>query len=156
MLINKAIERSGSAQCWIPGDSLEVRMPGRILIVDDVVTKRVILRGKLKAARYHALEACDGKEALTITRTENPDLILMDLSMPEMNELEVCRVLKSDHKTSKIPVIIFSAYLNVRTKLNALEAGAEEFMAKPLDEVALMARIRSLLRARHVTEELVS
>ena len=129
-------------------------MPGRILIVDDVATNRVILRVKLSAARYHVLEAADGIEALEIARREKPDLILMDLSMPGMDGLEVCRNLKETPECAKIPVVIFSAYRETRIKLRALEAGAEEFMSKPFDEIALMARIRSLLRARHIAQEL--
>jgi two-component system cell cycle response regulator len=129
-------------------------MPGRILIVDDVATNRVILRVKLTAARYNVVEAVDGAEALERARSERPDLILMDLSMPGLDGMEVCRRLKADPETAQIPVVIFSAYPDPSTKLRVLEAGAEEFMSKPLDEMALMARIRSLLRASHTKEEL--
>ena len=129
-------------------------MPGKILIVDDIATNRVILRVKLAAARYSVLEAECGETALDIARSERPSLILMDVSMPRMSGLEVCRLLKQSDDTARIPVVLFSAYPSASTKLKALAAGAEEFMAKPLDELALMARIRSLLRARHITEEL--
>lgn len=129
-------------------------MPGKILIVDDIATNRVILRVKLSAARYSVLEAECGETALEMARAERPSLILMDVSMPRMSGLEVCRLLKQSDETARIPVVLFSAYPSASTKLKALAAGAEEFMAKPLDELALMARIRSLLRARHITEEL--
>ena len=129
-------------------------MPGKILIVDDIATNRVILRVKLAAARYKVIEADCGESALEMARREGPSLILMDVSMPKLSGLEVCRALKADPATAHIPVVLFSAYPSASTKLKALASGAEEFMHKPFDEMALMARIRSLLRARHITQEL--
>lgn len=129
-------------------------MPGKILIVDDIATNRVILRVKLSAARYSVIEADCGECALQMARDENPAMILMDVSMPRISGLDICRTLKADETTRQIPIILFSAYPDAGIKLKALAAGAEEFMPKPFDEMALMARIRSLLRARHIAEEL--
>jgi two-component system cell cycle response regulator len=129
-------------------------MAGRILIVDDIATNRIILKVKLGAACYSVLQANDGASALELIRRETPDLVLVDLSMPVMDGLDVCRAIKSDPLIAHIPVIVVSAHGTHDHKLQALRAGAEDFMTKPIDELALMARVRSLLRAQDISKEL--
>ncbi|MFT4782858.1 MAG: two-component system cell cycle response regulator [Paracoccaceae bacterium] len=129
-------------------------MGSRILIVDDVATNRIILKVKLAAAWYQVLQASDGPEAIQTARFELPDLILLDMAMPGMDGLEVCAALKSMPETTHIPIIMISAHRGPDLKLKALRAGADEFMTKPLDELALMARVRSLLRAHDIASEL--
>ncbi|WP_116133477.1 diguanylate cyclase [Tropicimonas sp. IMCC34043] len=129
-------------------------MPGRILVVDDVATNRIILKAKLSGACYDVLQAGNGIEALRIAREQAPDLILLDIAMPELDGLETCRRLKADPRTAGIPVVMVTSSANMATKLAALEAGAEDFMTKPVDEMALLARVRSLLRARSIDAEL--
>ncbi|SDJ84904.1 diguanylate cyclase [Aliiruegeria lutimaris] len=129
-------------------------MPGRILVVDDVATNRIILKVKLAGAAYDVLQAGSGAEALKLAQRDMPDLILLDISMPELDGLEVCRRLKADHRTADIPVIMVTAFNDPASKIAALEAGAEDFMTKPLDDLGLLARVRSLIRARGVAAEL--
>lgn len=129
-------------------------MPGRILVVDDVATNRIILKVKLAAACYEVLQAEGGAEALDVARSEQPDVILLDMAMPDIPGLEVCRRLKADPATAAIPVIMITAYNDTGAKIDALQAGAEEFLSKPLDDMGLLARVRSLLRAKDIAEEL--
>jgi len=129
-------------------------MPGRILIVDDVATNRIVLKVKLAAACYDVLQAQDGKEALRIAQAERPDLILLDIMMPDLDGIAVCKALKADPATAAIPVVMVTALNDLEARLQALEAGADDFLSKPLDELTLLARVRSLLRARDTDEEL--
>jgi len=129
-------------------------MAGKILIVDDVATNRIVLKVKLASACYDTLQAANGTEALRITRAERPDLILLDVQLPDMNGIAVCAALKADPATRAIPVVMVSTFRDRASKLRALRAGADEFLSKPLDEVVLLARMRSLLRARETEEEL--
>lgn len=129
-------------------------MPGRILVVDDVATNRIILKVKLTNACYEVLQAGSGTEALRMAQRDRPDLILLDMGMSDLSGLEVCRRLKADRATSEIPVVIVTSKGDTEAKLAALKAGADEFMSKPLDDMGLLARIRSLLRARGIAAEL--
>ena len=129
-------------------------MSGRILVVDDVATNRIVLKVKLAAACYDVLQAEGGEEALRLAQAERPDLILLDFAMPDLDGVEVCRRLKADPATADIPVIMVTAYDDTAAKLAALEAGAEEFLSKPLDDLRLLARVRSALRARSIAAEL--
>ncbi|MGO4851229.1 diguanylate cyclase [Phaeovulum sp. W22_SRMD_FR3] len=129
-------------------------MTGKILIVDDIATNRIVLKVKLSGARYETSQAAAGQMALTLARRELPDLILMDVRLPDLNGIEVCRQLKADPVTRGIPVVLVTANAEPGTRLAALKAGADDFMLKPLDELVLLARLRSLLRARETDEEL--
>ncbi|WP_456386877.1 diguanylate cyclase [Profundibacter sp.] len=129
-------------------------MAGRILIVDDVATNRIVLKVKLMAACYEVLQASGGADAIASARIDQPDLILLDQMMPDMDGIAVCKKLKEDPETARIPVIIITADNDNTSKINALRAGADECMSKPLDELCLLARVRSLLRARDMSEEL--
>ena len=129
-------------------------MAGRILIADDVATNRIVLKVKLMAACYEILQASGGAETIECARTDAPDLILLDLMMPDMDGVAVCKRLKDDPLTAHIPIIMVTAHNDNTLKINALRAGADEFMTKPLDELTLLARVRSLLRARDTDEEL--
>lgn len=129
-------------------------MAGRILIADDVAINRIVLKVKLMAACYEVLQASNGAEAIECARTDAPDLILLDLLMPDMDGVAVCKQLKDDPLTAHIPIIMVTAHNDNTLKINALRAGADEFMTKPLDELTLLARVRSLLRARDTDEEL--
>ncbi len=121
-------------------------MAGKILIADDVATNRIVMKVTLGEACYQVLQASCGQETLAKARQDDPDLILLDLKMPDMDGLDVCRALKTDPATAHIPIIIVTAHKNDR--------GADDFMTRPLDELTLLARVRSLLRARSTDEEL--
>ncbi|MDG3040615.1 diguanylate cyclase domain-containing protein [Roseicyclus marinus] len=129
-------------------------MTGRILVVDDVATNRIVMKVKLAAACYAVEQADCGLAALAVARSAAPDLILLDVVMPEMSGLEVCRRLKADPETADIPVILVTALADHASKMAGLEAGADDFLTKPVDEVTLLARVRSLLRARDTAREL--
>ncbi|MHC0054423.1 diguanylate cyclase [Actibacterium sp. D379-3] len=129
-------------------------MPGRILVVDDVATNRIVMKVRLAEACYEVLQADGGRMALDLARRERPDLILLDVLMDDMNGIDVCRELKSDPETAGIPIIIVTATRRTEEKMRALQAGADEFLSKPLDELTLLARVRSLLRARETAQEL--
>lgn len=129
-------------------------MPGRILIVDDVATNRILMRVKLSEGCYDTLQADSGAAAIDIAQRERPDLILLDLYLPDLDGAEVCAALKADPLTADIPIIIVTAAQDSADKMRALQAGAEEVLRKPLDDVILLARVRSLLRARETEQEL--
>jgi two-component system, cell cycle response regulator len=129
-------------------------MTGRILVVDDVATNRIVMKVKLAAACYAVDQADSGAEALRAATLGQPDLILLDVLMPDMSGLEVCRRLKADPETADIPVILVTALSDRASKMAGLEAGADDFLTKPVDEVTLLARVRSLLRARDTVREL--
>ncbi|ARE39619.1 GGDEF domain protein [Rhodovulum sp. P5] len=129
-------------------------MSRRILIVDDVATNRIVMKVRLSDAHYEVLQASDGQSAIEIARREKPDLILLDMTLRDMDGTEFCRRLKADQDTAAIPLIVVTAATGTRAKMAALQAGADEFLSKPLDEMILLARVRSLLRARETAEEL--
>jgi two-component system cell cycle response regulator len=122
-------------------------MPAQILVVDDMLLSRMILRAKLMAACYDTIMATNGAEALRVVSENVPDLILLDCNLPDTTGLEVCTRLRADPKTRNVPIILFSADSARSTRLLALDAGADEFFNKPMDDAFLMSRIRSLLRA---------
>lgn len=129
-------------------------MAGRVLIVDDVATNRIVLKVKLAAACYETLQAADGETALRLAREGLPDVILLDVVLPDMHGLDVCRRLKLDPATRDIPVIMITALRDAEARRAALRAGADDFLSKPLDESMLLARLRSLLRVRETAQEL--
>lgn len=129
-------------------------MGGKILIVDDVATNRIVLKVKLASAFYETVQASGGVEALNLARQMRPDLVLLDVELPDMSGIEVCEQLKADPATRDIPVVMITAFHDMARKMEALQAGAEEVFWKPLDEMVLLARLRSLLRARETAEQL--
>ena len=129
-------------------------MSGTILIVDDVATNRIVLKVKLSVACYGTLQAADGAAALSLARSRQPDLILLDMLLPDISGIAVCRRLKSDPATRDIPVVMITAARDAAARREALRAGADDFLPKPVDETMLLARIRSLLRARETEAEL--
>ena len=129
-------------------------MAGRILVVDDVATNRIVMKVKLTAACYSVDQAENGKDALKAARETKPDLILLDVMMPDMSGLDVCRALKADPETADIPVVLITALTDRTAKMDGLEAGADDFLTKPVEEVTLLARVRSLLRASDSVREL--
>ncbi len=129
-------------------------MAGKILIVDDVATNRIVLKVKLASAYYDTLQAATGTEALALAQSERPDLILLDLDLPDLCGIEVCNRLKADPRTSDIPVVMITGIQAAEQRLAALRAGAEEMFWKPYDENVLLARLRGLLRARETQDQL--
>ncbi|UWQ19257.1 diguanylate cyclase [Jannaschia sp. M317] len=123
-------------------------MTGRILIVDDVATNRIVMKVKLTAARYEVTPAASGEEALRIARGGGIDIVIMDMMMPGLSGAETCARLRADPATAAIPVILVTASDDTEARMEGLSAGADDFLSKPVDEIALLARVRSLLRSR--------
>ena len=129
-------------------------MPGRILVVDDTASNRLILRAKLASAYYDVLLAENGNQALEMARREQPDIILLDVMMPGMNGHEVCKQLKQDSELAHIPVVMVTGANSTEEKLKGLEAGADDFLTKPVNDLALFARVRNLMRTKMMLDEL--
>jgi class 3 adenylate cyclase len=127
--------------------------PPRILIVDDNEINRDILMTRLSPHGYELCQAADGEEALAMTRARPPDLILLDVAMPKMDGLEVCRQLKNDPDMPFIAIILVTARADTKDVVAGLEAGADEYLTKPLDQVALVARVKSVLRVKGLTDQ---
>jgi two-component system cell cycle response regulator len=128
-------------------------MTARILIVDDVPANTRLLEAKLAADYYQVTSARDGFEALVTARDWQPDLILLDVMMPGMDGYECCRLLKDDPVTLHIPVVMVTALGEPSERLRGLEAGADDFLTKPVDNDTLMARVRSLVRLKRLLDE---
>ncbi|MCC5999710.1 MAG: diguanylate cyclase [Pararhodobacter sp.] len=129
-------------------------MSGKILIVDDLATNRIIVKAQLTAAFHQCLQASDGCTALEIARREQPAAILLDVMLPDITGIEVCRRLRADPVTQHLPIIMITASGDRQKKLEALAVGADDYLSKPLNSAILLARIRSLLRAREAETEL--
>ncbi len=129
-------------------------MPARILIVDDVPANVRLLEAKLAAEYFEVLTAENGPGALAVAASEAPDLILLDVMMPGMDGFEVARRLKEDPKTSHIPIVMVTALSDTSDRVRGLDAGADDFLSKPLNDVALFARVRSLTRLKVMMDEL--
>ncbi len=128
-------------------------MSARILIVDDTPLNVKLLTAKLARDYYTISTAENGVEALKKVAMETPDLILLDVMMPEMDGFETCHRLKANPATAHIPVIIITALTDAADRVKGLAAGADDFLGKPIDDLALMARIRSLLRMKILMDE---
>ena len=128
-------------------------MPGRVLVVDDVLPNVKILEAKLKREYFDVLTASDGYEALEVIEREMPDLVLLDVMMPGMDGFEVCEKIKQNPKTSHLPVVMVTALSDVSDRVRGVEAGADDFLTKPVIDVALFARVRSLLRLKMMMDE---
>jgi adenylate cyclase len=124
--------------------------PPRILIVDDNETNRSILAARLGAEGYETTEAENGERALAVARDAAPDVVLLDVMMPKLDGFEVCRRLKGDSALGFVPVIMVTARADSKDVVTGLNAGADEYLTKPLDHAALVARVRSMLRIKEL------
>ena len=126
----------------------------KILIVDDEELNLKMLSRLLSCDRYSLYTAENGKEALELAERINPDLVLLDVLMPVLDGAETCRILKSTEETSQIPVIMLTAHPDKDTKIRCLRAGANDFLAKPVDNVELQLRVKNLLEFKKHAETL--
>lgn len=126
----------------------------KILVVDDHPSSRMTAVALLSVEGYDVLEAENGMAALDCVIDLNPDLILLDVMMPGMDGYEVCRRLKQDEQTRLIPIVFVTALNDRRARLKGIEAGGDDFLSKPFDQLELSARVKSLIRQKRLNEDL--
>ncbi|HYD98036.1 MAG TPA: PleD family two-component system response regulator [Alphaproteobacteria bacterium] len=128
-------------------------MSARILVVDDVLPNVKLLQAKLTREYFDVVTAFNGPEALDSVKAQAPDLVLLDVMMPGMDGFEVCGRIKADPATSHVPVIMVTALSDAADRVRGLEAGADDFLTKPVNDVALFARVKSLVRLKMTMDE---
>ncbi len=128
-------------------------MSARVLVVDDILPNIKLLEVKLKREYFDVITAQSGEEALKKVATDAPDIILLDVMMPGMDGFEVCRRLKENPDTEHIPVVMVTALTDTADRVKGLEAGADDFLSKPVNDVALFARVKSLVRLKMTIDE---
>jgi two-component system cell cycle response regulator len=129
-------------------------MTARILVVDDIQANVKLLEAKLSAEYYEVLTADNGQACLRAAEAQAPDIILLDVMMPKMDGFETCQHLKANPKTAHIPVVMVTALSDVADRVKGLESGADDFLSKPVNDIALFARVRSLVRLKMMMDEL--
>ena len=125
-----------------------MRSPPRILIADDTPSNVHVLQLRLAAVGYEVVTAADGEEAVRVAKESRPDLVLLDIMMPKMDGIEVCRRLRADASFPFVPIIMITAKADAKDVVAGLEAGGDEYLTKPDDNNALMARVKSMLRIK--------
>ncbi|HEV2560595.1 MAG TPA: PleD family two-component system response regulator [Rhizomicrobium sp.] len=129
-------------------------MTARVLVVDDILSNVKLLEAKLTAEYFDVVTAYGGLEALAKIEEHEPDIVLLDVMMPGMDGFEVCRRIKQNPKSAHVPVVMVTALDQPTDRVAGLEAGADDFLTKPVDDAALFARVRSLVRLKMMTDEL--
>ena len=130
--------------------------PARIIIVDDVEANRDILRTRLEVHGYDLLEASDGEQALAMIKEHRPDLVLLEVMMPKIDGIEVCRRLKAGTEFPFMSVILVTARSDSQDVVEGLEAGADEYLTKPIDQFSLVARVKSALRLKELHDRVAA
>ena len=129
-------------------------MTGRVLVVDDIPANLKLLEARLGAEYFDVSTALSGEAALAACAREIPDIVLLDVMMPGMDGFEVCRRLKADPRTVHVPVVMVTALDQIADRVKGLEAGADDFLTKPVNDTALVTRVKSLVRLKSLTDEL--
>ena len=122
----------------------------KILVADDIKQNVKLLRVILTASEFDVIEAYDGEEALEKAKSENPDLILLDIMMPKLTGYEVCQQLRANGTTKSIPIVMITALHEMDDRIKGIEAGADDFISKPFNKTELLARVKALLRMRRI------
>jgi putative two-component system response regulator len=128
--------------------------PCRVLVVDDLAQNRDLLARCLGKDEYEVSFAEDGGSALRIVREDPPDIVLMDVMMPGVDGIEACRALKQDPSTRLVPVVLVTAGADRDSRIRGIDAGADDFLNKPVNQLELRARVRSLTRIKRYTDDL--
>src|SRR5579871_4417543 len=129
-------------------------MTARVLVVDDVPSNIKLLEARLVAEYFDVDSAANGADALKRIDVQEPDIVLLDVMMPGMDGFEVCRRVKNNPRTAHIPIVMVTALDQTSDRVAGLDAGADDFLTKPVDDAALFARVRSLVRLKMMTDEL--
>src|ERR1051326_4680604 len=129
-------------------------MTARVLVVDDIISNVKLLEAKLAAEYFEVITAGNGEQALARVAADLPDIVLLDVMMPGMDGFEVCRRIKANTKTTHIPIILVTALDQPSDRVAGLDAGADDFLTKPVEDSALFARVKSLVRLKQMTDEL--
>ena len=124
--------------------------PAKILVVDDLPQNVKLLADLLSVKGYAVATAASGAEALEKVETERPDLVLLDVMMPEMSGYEVCRAIRENPATGILPVVMVTSLDPAEERIKGLEAGADDFLSKPVNRAELLARVRSLVRVKRL------
>jgi putative two-component system response regulator len=140
----------------MPQDASARRSAGKIVVADDMAPLLETLCETLTTDGYTVFPAADGEVALSLVRTESPDLVLTDINMPSINGIDLCRRLKENPVTRLIPVMLLTGLDGRRERLAGIDAGADDFLTKPVNTSELRARVRSLMRLKRFTDELDS
>lgn len=148
--MNDSLSDSETLSHAAPGSDLL----GHVLVVDDTPANVRLLTGILKVEGYEIETASDGVAALAAIAARVPDVVLLDAMMPGMDGFEVCRRIKSEPTTAFLPVVMVTALTETEDRVRALEAGADDFLAKPVDDIEVVARVESLVRVRRQHQEL--
>ncbi|MCJ8282337.1 MAG: response regulator, partial [Rivularia sp. ALOHA_DT_140] len=148
LLVSKGLQNKGYTL-----NSFENDAP-KVLVVDDHAASRMTAVALLGMEGYEVIEAENGSTALYLVAQKQPDLILLDVMMPDMDGFEVCQLLKQDEQTRLIPVIFITALNDRRSRIRGIEVGADDFLSKPFDRVELAARVKSLVRQKRLNEDL--
>ncbi len=130
-------------------------MTARVLVVDDILSNVKLLEARLTAEYFEILTAYSGREALDIIARERIDVVLLDVMMPGMDGFEVCRRIKQNAQTAHIPVVMVTALDQPSDKVHGLEAGADDFLTKPVDDIALVTRVKNLARLKVLSDEML-
>ena len=125
----------------------------KILVVDDTDTNIKLLRALLKGAGYEVVTATCGQEGLTAATTEHPDLILLDIMMPDLTGYEVCQRLRASPETRQTPIVFLTALHEMEDHVKGMDVGGDDVLTKPINKLELLTRVKSLLRLRMVTVE---
>jgi putative two-component system response regulator len=137
-------------------DSDSARPSGTVLVVDDSEPNRRLLERMLRQRGYRVVLASSGSEAMASVRRDPPDIVVTDLRMPDGDGLDLCRMMKVATTTRLIPVVIMTGSIETGDRIRAIEAGADDFVAKPIDQAELTARVRSLINVKRFTDDLDS
>jgi two-component system, cell cycle response regulator len=130
-------------------------MSARVLVVDDIPANVKLLEARLSAEYFHVLTAYSGMEALEVCANDRVDVILLDVMMPGIDGFEVCRRLKQSRETQHIPIVMVTALDQPSDKVQGLESGADDFLTKPVDEIALITRVKNLARLKTLNDEMM-
>jgi two-component system, cell cycle response regulator len=130
-------------------------MTARVLVVDDMLANVKLLEARLNAEYFEVLTARSGEEALAVVAASPVDVVLLDVMMPGMDGFEVCRQIKSTSATAQLPIIMITALDQAADKVRGLEAGADDFLTKPVDDIALITRVKNLARLKALSDEMM-